>query len=598
MFLNGSRQEARPEPIRLVVWDLDDTFWHGTLAEGGIREYVGEHHAIVIELARRGIVSSICSKNDRAAVETILRERGLWDYFVFPSIDWSVKGPRLARLVADTGLRPPTILYLDDHPANRAEAAAAVPGIQVADETCIGDLLADPLLAGKDDRDLSRLRQYRVLEARRRDEEAAGGANDAFLRGSDIQVEFEYDVGAHLDRAIELINRTNQLNFTKRRLPEDAAAARRELREQLRAHCHQAALIRVTDRYGEYGYCGFYLRTNGQGGGAGELIHYCFSCRILGMFIEEWVFDHLGCPELAIVPPVLTDLAQRRSVDWVRLRTDATAVAAQATPIPEVRMRGGCEIDALSHYFSAHAAACSREANIDRGPCFVRKDCSHHIVFPGNPPLPADFLVLAQACGFTRDDFASSLFAPCAPGTLIVCSTWGDLWLQAYRHKPTGRLLTVDLDRVYRDVHKFSSATIERYLTAQDISAADRARIHHAVGMLRRTTKFAGPPREREVKRNLVRLVSAAPAGSRMVFVAAGEIRRTGGDAVRQDNAAARYNRWLRAAVEPLGAKVFAIDDHIRSDEERLDEMHVDRIVYFRLASAIVEWAARTARRP
>jgi predicted enzyme involved in methoxymalonyl-ACP biosynthesis len=41
MFLNGSRQEARPEPIRLVVWDLDDTFWHGTLAEGGIREYVG-----------------------------------------------------------------------------------------------------------------------------------------------------------------------------------------------------------------------------------------------------------------------------------------------------------------------------------------------------------------------------------------------------------------------------------------------------------------------------------------------------------------------------------------------------------------------------
>jgi hypothetical protein len=32
---------AEPSPlfaenVRLVVWDLDDTFWHGTLTEGGI----------------------------------------------------------------------------------------------------------------------------------------------------------------------------------------------------------------------------------------------------------------------------------------------------------------------------------------------------------------------------------------------------------------------------------------------------------------------------------------------------------------------------------------------------------------------------------
>jgi predicted enzyme involved in methoxymalonyl-ACP biosynthesis len=74
------------EPVRLVVWDLDETFWRGTLSEGGIRDYVSEHHDTVIELARRGIISSICSKNDHAAVETILREHGLWDYFILPSI--------------------------------------------------------------------------------------------------------------------------------------------------------------------------------------------------------------------------------------------------------------------------------------------------------------------------------------------------------------------------------------------------------------------------------------------------------------------------------------------------------------------------------
>jgi hypothetical protein len=66
------------EAVRVVVWDLDDTFWHGTLSEGGIGEYVREHHNTVIELARRGILSSICSKNDFVAVEQVLRQEGLW----------------------------------------------------------------------------------------------------------------------------------------------------------------------------------------------------------------------------------------------------------------------------------------------------------------------------------------------------------------------------------------------------------------------------------------------------------------------------------------------------------------------------------------
>lgn len=50
-----------------------------------------------------------------------------------------------------------------------------------------------------------------------------------FLRTSDIRLIIEHDIEPHIDRAIELINRTNQLNFTKRRLPEDIEAARLEL---------------------------------------------------------------------------------------------------------------------------------------------------------------------------------------------------------------------------------------------------------------------------------------------------------------------------------------------------------------------------------
>src|SRR5262249_47959586 len=77
--------QGSPEPGRLVIWDLDETFWEGTLSEGGIT-FCPEHRYIVIALAERGIISTICSKNDLEAVRDLLNEHEVWDYFVFPSV--------------------------------------------------------------------------------------------------------------------------------------------------------------------------------------------------------------------------------------------------------------------------------------------------------------------------------------------------------------------------------------------------------------------------------------------------------------------------------------------------------------------------------
>ena len=146
------------ENVRLVVWDLDDTFWRGTLTEGGIT-YSQQCHDIVVALARRGIMSSICSNNHRHRAAAILREHGIWDYFIFPDIGWGPKGPRMAALTDAVQLRPETILFIDDNPMNRAEASFYAPGLQTSAETIAADLLTDPRLSGKNDARLSRLRQ-------------------------------------------------------------------------------------------------------------------------------------------------------------------------------------------------------------------------------------------------------------------------------------------------------------------------------------------------------------------------------------------------------------------------------------------------------
>ena len=118
---------AAKERVRLVVWDLDDTFWRGTLSEGGVTEYVQRNHDIVVELAQRGILSSICSKNDHATAMAVLEARKIADYFVFPSVAWSPKGTRLQQIVELSQLRPETVMFIDDNFSQRAEAAALNP---------------------------------------------------------------------------------------------------------------------------------------------------------------------------------------------------------------------------------------------------------------------------------------------------------------------------------------------------------------------------------------------------------------------------------------------------------------------------------------
>ena len=116
-------------------------------------------------------------------MEEILRREGIWEYFIFPSINWDPKGPRIAAMVEAVQLRAPTVMLIDDNPMNLAEAQHFVPGIQVAPDSFIAEILESPLFRGKDDSRMTRLAQYRLLEKRKADEAQAGGDNTAFLRG-------------------------------------------------------------------------------------------------------------------------------------------------------------------------------------------------------------------------------------------------------------------------------------------------------------------------------------------------------------------------------------------------------------------------------
>jgi FkbH-like protein len=337
--------ETIAAPVKMVIWDLDETFWKGTLSEGGATE-IPAYSQIVRDLADRGIMSSICSKNDYEQAKKTLQDIGVWDYFVFPHIDWTPKGQAIKGIIEAAQLRAPNIVFIDDNAMNLQEAAFFNEGLMCLDGSLpLQGLLDLPEFKGKDDRGHSRLKQYKMLEAKQAEQASGALDNLEFLRQSDIRIEIISDLEPHMDRVLELINRTNQLNFTKKRV--ETPEARADLDALLAMASVHAGVVRVTDRYGDYGIVGFFAARVKYSGTTIE--HFCFSCRTLNMGIEQFLFERLGRPEITIKPPVANPLDSFEKVDWIR-EGDSSDQVFSETENRSLCLVGGCDLQLVSFY--------------------------------------------------------------------------------------------------------------------------------------------------------------------------------------------------------------------------------------------------------
>ena len=289
--------------IKLVVWDLDDTFWEGTLSEGGAK--LPEQNAqLVKDLTDCGIINSICSKNEFEPTKRHLQELGVWDYFVFPSINWDGKGPQLKDKLDKMALRPVNTLFLDDNPSNLGEAKHFLPEIQIGGPEVIKELVDQVAATEKKDLQHKRLKQYKVLEEKDTASKTYA-SNEDFLYDSDIRVEMHNDCLNQLQRLHELLMRSNQLNYTKKRVSIE------ELETVLKDSEYDCGYVTVKDRFGDYGIVGFYVQKQGS------LEHFLFSCRTMGQKIEQWVYAQIGFPELEVVGEVRTQLNKAECPGWI-----------------------------------------------------------------------------------------------------------------------------------------------------------------------------------------------------------------------------------------------------------------------------------------
>ena len=325
---------------KLIIWDLDETLWSGTLSEGGV-EFKPEVLSFIEELVTKGIMNSICSKNegiDRVKEEFLNRGyQKFWDLFVFPSINWLPKGERVKSIIKGMNLRAENVIFIDDNSSNIGEVKFYSPDIMTATVEQIPKMMEELYLVNDYDFEHTRLKQYKILETKALAQKEI--SNEEFLRESNIRICFKNDCLENIDRIKKLISRTNQLNFTK---------FRDENIEDTIKNTDSSYII-AEDKYGNYGICGFYSLDKKNN----KLVHFLFSCRIINMGIEQFVYSYLGSPELEIRGEVASKL--KGEPDWIRVEEDLRIENSKPKEKNNINIlfKGPCDLYSSLSYINA-----------------------------------------------------------------------------------------------------------------------------------------------------------------------------------------------------------------------------------------------------
>jgi FkbH-like protein len=294
------------EGTKVIVLDLDNTLWGGIIGDDGIEGIslggVGEGEAFrdfqryLNVLKERGLILCVCSKNQEATARLpfqshdamVLREE---DITLFVA-NWERKSDNIENIAKTLRIGLDSIVFIDDSPFERHEVRTALPDVRVP------EMPSDPALyvwhleneglfesvTLPSKEDLERTASYQAemqrLELTKQQRNPGQALLEMGIRAQCLPL-----TAAQLQRAAQLIQRSNQFNFRTQRISQECLSAR--LKDPMRpVFCFQ-----VQDRFGDYGLIAVVCTE----------IHdkECFisefvmSCRVLARGVEEFIVNAL-----------------------------------------------------------------------------------------------------------------------------------------------------------------------------------------------------------------------------------------------------------------------------------------------------------------
>ena len=296
-ILNSLRVLNQINPVKLVIFDLDNTLWRGLIGEHYGREArspyvdgwpIGVWEAVQT-LRARGILIAIVSKNDLKTVES------LW-YSAIPipilhlkdfttvKINWNPKPDNIAEILAELSLTPESVLFIDDNPLEREAVIQAFPKMRV---TGSNPFLTRRILMWAPELQIGQVtktskNRANLIKARiERFSFAKKTSHKDFIKTLNLKVSIstlspQNDI--HFSRCLELLNKTNQFNTTGERWTI----------AEFSQHLETGGIVyhfSVTDRFADHGIVGVIITKEDV------VLQFAMSCRVIGLEVEYAVLE-------------------------------------------------------------------------------------------------------------------------------------------------------------------------------------------------------------------------------------------------------------------------------------------------------------------
>jgi hypothetical protein len=310
------------------------------------------------------------------------------------------------------------------------------------------------------------------------------------------------------------------------------------------------------------------------------------------MFIEQWVYQHLGRPELKVMGEVLIDLSADRRIDWIAL---VDTLEEYLQPVPRIARRavvyGGCEAHIIAGYLAAATEQVSVHGNYAAHGLFVRMDSAANLLDRGDRPIER-FTEEADALGLPVDLETTDPLANAGDDALFVFNLTTDAGGHPLiRHRREGWLMALE-PRGAPGTHflVWTDDELRAHLSTGSYSDPQRAHILKVAQHMRAHYELV-PPATMADKMHWTReIIERIPQGGRCLFL------------VNHDEELKEYPSRRPTRIEAIGnylahlrdlsadysyAAVLSVSEVIESVDDLREANHYARSVYLRLAQRL-----------
>lgn len=282
------------EPKKVIITDLDNTLWSGIIGEEGIEgisfdnQSAGYPHYVYQSLLKAlksaGVLIGVVSKNDQDLAELPFKQGEMvlkTSDVVTIVANYEAKSSQINAIAHSLDLPTSAFVFVDDNPVELEEVRRAIPDIIALQftpdlhglEQLFSQLQQLCIQERQTVEDRQRTDLYRTrLKGQIASEEAGSNIED-FLKSLNMELTLSEKTVDNYQRALQLINKTNQFNLNGHRLDEKDLLQRLNSGERL-------ITASLTDKHGSHGEIMACLI------GGNEVSHLVMSCRVMNRYVE------------------------------------------------------------------------------------------------------------------------------------------------------------------------------------------------------------------------------------------------------------------------------------------------------------------------